>query len=180
MSNANAVAMGVFNVKCYGADGELKWEEENPNLVVNTGLQYMAGAALTGGTTSQITTWYLGLVDNSPTPAYLGTNTMASHGGWNEVATNVYSGANRISPTFTAATLGSGSSVVTNATAAAFSITLAGPTSIAGAFLTDTPAKSPGNTGLLFSVSNFTGSARSVIAGDTLNVTYTFTLTAGA
>ena len=26
---------GVFTIQCFGQDGKMKWEEKNPNLVVN-------------------------------------------------------------------------------------------------------------------------------------------------
>jgi hypothetical protein len=48
---------------------------------------------------------------------------------------------------------------------------------VGGAFLTSDNAKS-GTTGTLFSASDFTTGDRSVVSGDTLNVTYTFSLTA--
>jgi hypothetical protein len=163
------VASGRFHVLCYDENGDLKWEEKNDNLVVNVGLQYMAGVALTS--TTQITTWYIGLwgagASNNPAAG----DTMASHAGWTEFTG--YSNATRVSPTFTAATLGTGSSVVTNATAAAFSINASG--TVGGAFLTSGSAKS-GTAGTLFSGSDFTGGDRSVVSGDTLNVTYTFSL----
>ena len=54
-----AKATGLFEIKCHDKDGNLKWEAQSKNLVVNVGLQYMAGSALTSVT--QITTWYLGL-----------------------------------------------------------------------------------------------------------------------
>jgi len=56
---------------------------------------------------------------------------------------------------------------------AVFSIT--GTTTVAGAFLTNIQDNTD-NVGLLFSVSNFTGGDRAVISGDTLNVTYEFSL----
>jgi hypothetical protein len=162
------VASGRFHVLCYDENGDLKWEEKNDNLVVNVGLQYMAGVALTS--TTQITTWYIGLwgagASNNPAAG----DTMASHAGWTEFTG--YSNATRVSPTFTAAT-NANPSVVTNATAAAFSINASG--TVGGAFLTSGSAKS-GTAGTLFSGSDFTGGDRSVVSGDTLNVTYTFSL----
>jgi hypothetical protein len=56
-----------------------------------------------------------------------------------------------------------------------FSINAGG--TVAGAFLTSNNTKS-GTTGTLFSGSDFTGGDRTVVNGDTLNVTYTFSLTA--
>jgi hypothetical protein len=166
----NMLASGQFHVLCYDKDGNLKWEENNHNLVVNVGIQYMAGVALTS--TTQITTWYIGLWGAGASNAPAAGDTMSSHAGWTEFTG--YSGSSRISPTFTAAT-NANPSVVTNATAAAFSINASG--TVGGAFLTSGSLKS-GTTGTLFSGSDFTGGDRAVVSGDTLNVTYTFRLTA--
>jgi hypothetical protein len=65
--------------------------------------------------------------------------------------------------------------VITNGTPVSFTITGGGGT-VAGAFLTDVDT---GTGGILFSVSNFQAPGdRAVVAGDTLNVTYTFSLDA--
>jgi len=170
-----AIASGRFHVLCYDENGNLKWEEDNSNLVVNAGVVYMAGTALTSVT--QITTWYIGLVTGpgSGTTFAIG-DTMASHALWTEFTG--YSQANRVTATMTNTSDTSSSnnkSVVTNsASVAAFSINAGG--TVAGAFLTSNNTKS-GTTGTLFSASDFTGGDRTVVNGDTLNVTYTFTLT---
>jgi hypothetical protein len=67
--------------------------------------------------------------------------------------------------------------VITNsASVAVFSINAT--TTIAGAFLTSDNTKG-GTTGVLFSVANFQAPGdRAVVSGDTLNVTYTFSLDA--
>ena len=54
-----ALALGQFTFECIGADGKVKWTDSVPNLVVNVGLAYMAGSALTS--VAAITTWYIGL-----------------------------------------------------------------------------------------------------------------------
>jgi len=48
-----ATAVGRYRVECRDAEGNIKWVIEEDNLVVNVGLQYMAGTALTS--TAQIT-----------------------------------------------------------------------------------------------------------------------------
>jgi hypothetical protein len=83
MINNTAAAKGIFKVQCFGADGVLKWEEENPNLVMNQGLQDMNTTYLKSGT--QITTWYLGLVTGPGSgTTYAAGDTLASHAGWTE------------------------------------------------------------------------------------------------
>jgi hypothetical protein len=66
--------------------------------------------------------------------------------------------------------------VATNSTSpAVFNINAT--STVGGAFLVSNNTKS-GTTGTLFSASDFTTGDRSVVSGDTLNVTYTFSLTA--
>ena len=167
-----AKATGKYVVECFDKDGNLKWVAETPNLVVNVGLQYMAGVALTS--TAQITSWYIGLygaaASNSPAPG----NTMSSHAGWTEVID--YSEGTRPAATFAAAT-NADPSVVTN-TASKAVFTINGTTTVGGAFLTSDNTKL-GTTGTLFSAADFQSPGdRSVVSGDILNVTYTFSLSA--
>jgi hypothetical protein len=171
MNTEQLKAGGVFTVQCFDKDGNLKWEEKNPNLVVNEGLKYMNDTFFTGSSYSA--DWYLGLVTGpGGSNTYAAGDTLASHGGWTEF-TN-YSGGVRGGITFGSATLAD-PSVITNGTPVSFTITGGGGT-VAGAFLTDVDT---GTVGTLFSVSNFqTPGDRAVVAGDTLNVTYTFNLDA--
>jgi len=46
-SGEQAKATGVYHVECHDKDGNLKWSADSKNLVVNAGLAYMAGTALT-------------------------------------------------------------------------------------------------------------------------------------
>jgi hypothetical protein len=171
MISNTAAAKGVFKVQCFGADGVLKWEEENPNLVMNQGLQDMNTTYLKSGT--QITTWYLGLVTGPGSgTTYAAGDTLASHAGWTEF-TN-YSGT-RKAVTFGTATTANPSVISNSASPSAFTISGAGGT-VAGAFLCSATS---GTSGVLFSGSDFTSPGdRVVVSGDTLNVTYTFSLTA--
>jgi hypothetical protein len=167
-----AQATGVYHVECHDKDGNLKWAADSKNLVVNVGLQYMAGSALTA--TAQITTWYLGLygAGTSNTPA--AGDTMASHAGWTEVVP--YSNANRVTATLAAATLANPSVATNSASPAVFNINAT--STVGGAFLTSDNTKS-GSTGTLFSAADFGSPGdRSVVSGDTLSVTYTFSLAA--
>lgn len=165
-----ASATGRYTIECYDKDGNLKWRDESKNLVVNVGLQYMAGAALTS--TAQITTWYLGLYGAASSNNPAAGDTMSSHAGWTEVT--AYSEATRPAATFAAATNANPSVVTNSASVAAFSIN--GTTTVGGAFLTSNNTKG-GTTGTLFSAADFQSPGdRSVVNGDTLNVTYTFSL----
>jgi hypothetical protein len=161
---------GTFHFQCFDKDGNLKWEDSAKNLVVNTGLQDMNTKYFKGVTYSAA--WYIGLVTGPASGnTYAAADTLASHSGWTE-DTN-YSGGNRATATFGTATTADPSVIDNSGSVAVFSIT--GTTTVAGAFLTTTQSNSS-TSGLLFSVSNFTGGDRSVISGDTLNVTYEFSL----
>lgn len=161
---------GVFNVQCFDKEGNLKWEAKQPNLVVNEGLAYMNdtffdGSGYTAG-------WYLGLISGTG-PTIDATDTLASHGGWTEVpVTTGYSG-NRKQLTFGSAT-SADPSVISNGTAAQFA--MLDTYVVSGAFLCTVAS---GTSGTLFSASEFEAPGdRSVVSGDTLNVTYTFELAA--
>jgi len=167
-----AQASGVYHVECHDKDGNLKWTAESKNLVVNAGLAYMAGTALTSVT--QITTWYLGLYGAAASNTPAAGDTMASHGGWTEIVP--YSNANRVTATFVTATTANPSVVTNTASPAIFNIN--GTATVGGAFLTSANDKS-GTTGTLFSAADFGSPGdRSVVSGDTLSVTYTFSLAA--
>jgi hypothetical protein len=162
---------GVFTIQCFGQDGNLKWEEKNHNLVVNEGLKdmndkYFSGSAYTAA-------WYLGLITGPGSGTTIAAaDTLASHTGWTEYTD--YTG-NRQAVTFGAATLADPSVISNSASPNAFIITAPGGT-VAGAFLASVAT---GSSGILFSASDFQSPGdRVVVAGDTLNVTYTFSLDA--
>jgi len=116
--------------------------------------------------------WYLGLITGPGSgTTFAAADTMSAHGGWTEDTT--YSNATRPQVTFGAASLADPSVIATTAT----SFSINGATTVAGAFLTTNNTKG-GTTGTLFSASDFTGGDRILASGDTLNVTYTFTLEA--
>jgi hypothetical protein len=161
---------GVFHFKCFDKDGNLKWEDFAKNIVVNVGLQDMNEQYFKGS--SYTAAWYIGLVEGPASGnTYAAADTLASHTGWTE--NTDYSGSDRATATFGTATTADPSVIDNSGSVAVFSIT--GTATIAGAFLTATQSNAS-TSGLLFSVSNFTGGDRAVISGDTLNVTYEFSL----
>jgi len=165
-------AGGVYTVECVGPDGQVKWTDQFHNLVVNQGLANMNGAYFAG--TAQTTTWYLGLVEGPGSgTTFAAADTLASHAGWTE--STAYAG-NRKAVTFGSPTSGSpsGESAISNS-ASPSSFVMNATVVIAGAFLASVDT---GTSGILFSEGDFTGGDKSVASGDTLNVTYTFTLTA--
>ena len=166
----NMSAGGVFTVTCHDKDGNLKWADLAPNLVVNTGLQDMNTKYFSGS--SYTATWYIGLVGNTASnTTFSGGDTLASHAGWTENSN--YSG-NRKAATFGAATLADPSNINNASSTASF--TMNANATISGAFLTNVAT---GTSGLLFSVSDFQSPGdRQVVSGDVLNVTYSFNLDA--
>lgn len=145
-----------YQVECVGADGQVKWTETFENLVTTVGKtdivdKYFKGSAYTAA-------WFLGL-KGAGAPAV--GDTAVTHATWTEV--NPYTG-NR--PAIVFGTTSAGSNT---ATQIAFAITLAGPTTVAGAFI---QSVNTGTTGILYSAGDF-ATSRSVVSGDTLNVTPT-------
>jgi hypothetical protein len=167
-------AGGVFTATCIGPDGQVKWTDTFHNLVVNEGLQDMNAKYFEGS--GYTAAWYLGLVDGTTSPSYAAGNTLASHSGWTELVPGTAYTGNR-----KAVTWNSGSptlanpSVASNSDAPSSFGMLVNGTTVAGALLCTV---SSGTSGVLFSVGSFTGGNKSVDSGDTLNVTYQFSLTA--
>jgi hypothetical protein len=163
---------GVFTVECRDKDGNLKWSAESPNLVVNVGLKDMNDKYFSGS--GYTATWYLGLYGAGSSNNPAAGDTAASHAGWTEVTT--YSQATRPQASFGAATTADPSVISNSGSPAVFSIN--GTTTVGGAFLISNNTKG-GTTGVLFSAADFSAPGdRSVVNGDTLNVTYTFSLDA--
>jgi hypothetical protein len=172
MSIEKVKAGGAFTVKCFDSEGNLKWVEENHNLVVNVGLKdmndkYFSGSAYTAA-------WYIGLYGAAATNDPAAGDTMASHAGWTEVTD--YTEATRRQAVFGAATTADPSVISNSTSVAVFSID--DTTTVGGAFLTSNDTKG-GTTGVLFSASDFAAPGdRAVVSGDVINVTYTFSLDA--
>ena len=163
-------AKGVYKIQCHDKDGNLKWEDEAPNLVVNEGLQDMNAKYFTG--TTYTAAWYLGVYGSGATNSPAAGNTMASHSSWTEVT--AYSQATRPACTFGTPTTANPSVATNSASPATFSIN--GTTTIGGAFVTSNNTKG-GTTGILYSAADFSAPGdRSVVSGDTLSVTYTLSL----
>jgi hypothetical protein len=169
-TQGRARAGGVFKMECLDSEGNLKWVEEFPNLVVNEGLQdmndqYFSGAGYTAA-------WYLGLVQGPASgTTFNAGDTLATHAGWTE--DTAYTG-DRKAVTFGSATSADPSVISNSASPAQF--TMNGTTTIGGAFLCTVAT---GTSGILFSASDFQAPGdRAVVSGDVLNVTYTFSLDA--
>ncbi len=165
-------AGGVFKATCVAPDGSVRWEAQVHNLVVNQGLKDMNDKYFRGSSYSA--TWYIGLygaaASNNPTA----NDTAASHPGFTEITP--YSNATRPACAFNPATTAD-PSVIDNAGSPS-SFTINATATVGGAFLISDNTKG-GTAGVLFSASDFGSPGdRSVVSGDTLLVTYTFSLDA--
>ena len=166
-------AGGVFTVECVGPDGQVKWTEKFHNLVVNQGLQDMNSQYFKGS--GYVAAWYVGLVEGPGSGnTYAAGDTLASHSGWAELVPGTDYTGNRKAAVFGTATTADPSVISNSASPASFAMLVNG-TSVAGALLCNAAS---GTSGVLFSVGNFTGGDKSVDNGDTLNVSYTFSLDA--
>jgi hypothetical protein len=173
---------GYYHVVCRDADGNIKWEEEFPNLVNAVGKQLMFDTLLSG--TSYTTAGpFLGLISGA-SPTFSASDTMASHGGWTEFInyTVPIGGAARGAADFSAAATSTGTtpSNVTTKAAASLTYTITPPGgTVGGCFLvTGSGAVNTFNStgGTLYSAGAF-ATAKVTTAGDTVSVTYSTTAT---
>ena len=172
---------GHYHVVCRDKDGNIKWEEEFPNLVVAAGKELMLNTLLrTSGTYTTVGP-FLGLTNATLTPA--ATDTMTTLVGGSKEFTNYTVGGSAVrgTATFAAATsTGTTPSNVTSSTATAITYTITGAGgTVYGCFLvTGTGAVSTQSStaGTLYSEGNFS-TAKVTTAGDTVSVTYSTTAT---
>ena len=172
---------GYYHVECRDAQGNLKWAEEVPNLVVAIGKQLMLDTLLKGSSYSVVGP-YLGLTKVSLTPA--ATDTMTTLVTTNAAEfTNYTVGGSAVRGTavFASSTsTGATPSNVTSSTATAITYTITGAGgTVYGCFLvTGTGAVNTQSStaGTLYSEGNFSV-AKTTTAGDTVSVTYSTTAT---
>jgi hypothetical protein len=186
--NTNAISAeelgvhGHYHVVCRDKAGNIKWEEEFPNLVVAVGKQLMLDTLLrTSGTYTTVGP-FLGLTKVSLTPVATDTmTTLVTTNAAEFINYTVSASAVRGTAVFgTATSTGTTPSNVTTSTAApiTYTITGAGGT-VYGCFLvTGSGAVNTQSStaGTLYSEGNF-ATAKITTAGDTVSVTYSTTAT---
>jgi hypothetical protein len=154
---------GVFHIQQI-RDGKVIKEFDVHNAITDEGLHYALDVAF-NAYSPQVDPWYIGLINDSPSPAPLDADTMLSHAGWVEWTNYDETFRQDYNPDAAAA------KAISNPTPATF--TMAGGGDIWGIFITSDSAKS-GTAGLLWTTANFT-SVLTVVALDVLKITYTLT-----
>jgi hypothetical protein len=172
-------AKGQYFAQCFDKYGNLKWEDTIDNVVTTLGKNFLLDRALAGSSYSAVGP-FMGLISSvSYTGVPVAADTMASHATWYEVSATTYfpTVAARLTCNGGWNSAGSGSKALTSALSFSI-ITNAG--TVKGCFLvTDTGAVATlgSAAGTLYSAGVFTGGDKAVGVGDTLQVSYTATLT---
>ncbi len=166
-------AQGKYTVTCLDSKGCLKWEEAIDNVVTDVGANLMLDTFFGG---SQNTTYFLGLISSVGWSAVAAGNTMASHAGWLEAgdSTNLPTWSTPASNARATITWSSASARAKAISSTAnFTISAAG--TVQGCFIvTGSGAVSTHDStaGTLYSAGAFSGGAKAVGVGDTLQVSY--------
>jgi hypothetical protein len=168
---------GHYHVVCRDKDGNLKWTDEFPNLVMAVGKQLMFDSLLRTAVT--VVGPFLGLLKSGYTAAAADTMSITTANEF--TAYTVSSSAVRGTAVFTAASSsGTTPSNVTTSAAAAITYTITGAGgTVAGCFLalgSGAVSTQLSTAGTLYSAGNF-ATAKAVTAGDTVAVTYSTTAT---
>lgn len=166
-------AGGVFTVVCHDAHGNFKWEDTFHNLVTNQGAAYMNQTFFTGSGYTASGNLFIGLITGPGSGnTYAPGDVIDSHGGWTE--NTAYSGSRKALVMGTATT--ADPSIINNSLSTAVFTMTSNAQVIAGAFVTTVNTGGTSPSDKLFSEGNFTGGDKTVDSGDTLTVTYEFSL----
>lgn len=161
------IVAGRFDAILTNPDGSLADHWRYDNAAVTVGLNYLLGAGFIAVT--QVTTWYIRLINTSAFSAVSPTDTMASHPGWTEMVN--YTGGT--APAWSPGTASAGQ--VSSTTATSFTIG-GGGGAIQGMFLASDNTKG-GTSGTLWATALEPLGARSLAAAQNLQVFYTNTMT---
>jgi len=151
---------GLFSVDHMRA-GELLARYEFPNGVTTVGKNHALDVVF-GGTT-QVSEWYIGMINGSGFTSVSATDTMSSHAGWTEFTS--YSNATRLAWTDSPTSSGS----KTSASTADFTYNATG--TLKGIFIASDNTKG-GTTGTLWATALFSSDI-GVVNTDILKITYT-------
>lgn len=172
---AAAEIHGRYEVECCDADGNVKWHDVSDNIVTTIGKNHVLDTEFAGSAYTVVGP-FMGLISATSFTGVSAADTMASHAGWLEAGsanTPTYSGT-RKTVAFSAAASGS------KTTSAALVFAITGTGTVKGCFvvLGSGATNAVGNTGgTLYSAVLFSGGDKAVANTDTLNVSFTATLT---
>lgn len=150
-----------YYIQHFNKAGELIGTYELKNDITNQGKNALLDIMFHG--TTQVTTWYIGLIDSSGYTAVAAGDTLASHAGWNEF-TN-YTGNRPAWPEDAAS-----GQITTNGTA--ITIAILGSGTLKGTFLASVAT---GTSGTLWGTALYT-TPPAVTNGDSFKVTYSIDL----
>lgn len=151
---------GAFKADIIHPDGEVDYGSWGCNIIVDEGLHHALDVILHGEV--QVNPWYIGLFEANYMPVATDT---AANIATNATESTAYNEATRVEYNEAAAA----SKVTTNSTNKA-QFTINATKTMYGAFLVSNSTKQ-GTTGTLLSAAQFS-TARSVVANDILEVTY--------
>ncbi len=163
-SDDQVQCIGVFTLE-HWRNGKCIGVKDVQNLVTTEGKNKMIDVMF--HSTTQITAWFIGIINASGFTAVAAGDTMASHAGWTELT--VYDEATRQAWDEAAASGGSGGTTTPSV------FTFNATCTVKGMFLCSNSTKS-GTTGTIWCATPF-ASDSPFIAGDEGRVTYTPTLT---
>jgi hypothetical protein len=164
--------LGHYTVECVGSDGQVKWNEDFDNLVTTQGKDHLLNNGLAGPATAVAVRMSF-ITSGTPVVG----DTYASHAGFTELGSGII--AARGTPAFSASSAG------VKSTSSAVSASVIGTGTVTGVAINlvvgavgnlGVVADTATSGGILYSAGLF-GSSKSVSSGDTLNVTYSTTLT---
>lgn len=144
-------------------NGKIVGEYEMLNGIVDVGLHYVLDTSFRN--TTQLTAWYIGLVDNSGFSAFAAADTMASHSGWSEFTTYTETVRGTWGPPAAA------TRTLANTTTVDY--TMSGGGTLKGLFLTSDDTKS-GTAGTLWATAAFATTV-AVLSSDIIRATYSIT-----
>ena len=151
---------GRFNAEVHRG-GRLITEVPGKNQITTVGKNHILDVTFGNSSpVTQVATWYIGLINNTPTPTLLTSDTLASHSGWSE--TTAYSGTRKA---WDDANASSGSKGVN----AVSTFTMNATVTVYGIFICSVTS---GTSGTLWSAGAF-ASPISLVNADDLKVTYT-------
>ena len=155
---------GIFRIRCYNANGTLRWEDISENIVVDQGFYHILDALFVLDGEVPNANYYVGLTDSEPSIS--ASDTLTTHTGWTEVTD--YTETTR--PEYVK--LRTGQTVDNLISKAVFSIN--NTVTVGGIFITNA---NTGTTGMLLSAAAFSSGDKEVVNGNTLETEYIFAAT---